>query len=44
MKKNDTLKRKTLKPHPKTIDFLLRFSKAVTVLDGRFGQALVSKN
>ncbi len=44
MKKNDTLKRKNLKPKKETIDFLLRFSRSVEVLKTKNKSFPITKN
>ncbi|WP_262888175.1 hypothetical protein [Chryseobacterium gallinarum] len=44
MKKNDSLKVKTLKPKKQTIDFLLNFSKSLEIVKSRSKNYPVSKN
>ncbi len=44
MKKNDSLKVKTLKPKKETIDFLLNFSKNLEVLKIKDKNYPISKN
>lgn len=44
MKKNDSLKVKTLKPKKQTIDFLLNYSKNLNVLKIKDKNYPVSKN
>lgn len=44
MKKNDSLKVKTLKPKKQTIDFLLNFSKSVEVVKTKSKNFPISKN
>ncbi len=44
MKKNDSLKVKTLKPKKQTIDFLLSYSKSLDVLKIKDKNYPVSKN
>lgn len=44
MKKNDTLNGKTLQPQKTTIDFLLRFSKSVAVIQTRNLSVAMLKN
>ena len=44
MKKNDTLNENLLKPKSQTIDFLLSYSKSITVLKTRAKNQIVSKN
>jgi hypothetical protein len=44
MKKNDTLKQNLLKPKRQTIDFLLSYSKSITVLKTKTKIQIVSQN
>ncbi len=44
MKKNDTLNEKLLKPQKKTIDFLLSYSRSISVLKTKSKNQIVSKN
>lgn len=44
MKKIDTLNEKLLKPKKQTIDFLLSYSKSITVLKSKTKNQIVSKN
>ncbi|CAI8923185.1 Uncharacterised protein [Chryseobacterium gleum] len=44
MKKNDSLKVKTLKPKKQTIDFLLNFSKSLEIVKSKSKNYPVSKN
>lgn len=44
MKKNDSLKVKTLKPKKQTVDFLLSFSKNLEVVKTRNKNYPISKN
>lgn len=44
MKKNDSLKVKTLKPKKQTIDFLLSFSKSLEIAKGKTANFPISKN
>lgn len=44
MKKNDSLKVKTLKPKKQTIDFLLNFSKSLEVVKSKSKNYPISKN
>ncbi len=44
MKKNDSLKVKTLKPKKQTIDFLLNFSKNLEVVKSKSKNYPISKN
>ncbi len=44
MKKNDSLKVKTLKPKKQTIDFLLSYSKSLEVVKTRARNYPISKN
>ncbi|MBB6333161.1 hypothetical protein HNP24_004185 [Chryseobacterium sediminis] len=44
MKKNDSLKVKTLKPKKQTINFLLNFSKSLEVVKGKGKNYPVLKN
>ncbi len=44
MKKNDTLNEKLLKPPKKTIDFLLSYSRSISVLKTKSKNQIVSKN
>lgn len=44
MKKNDSLKVKTLKPKKQTIDFLLNFSKSVEIVKSKSKNYPISKN
>lgn len=44
MKKNDSLKVKTLKPKKQTIDFLLNFSKSIEVVKSKSKNYPISKN
>lgn len=44
MKKNDSLKVKTLKPKKQTIDFLLSFSKNLDVMKMKTKNYPISKN
>ncbi|RKS96846.1 hypothetical protein BCF58_3281 [Chryseobacterium defluvii] len=44
MRKNDSLKEKTLKPKKQTIDFLLNFSKNLEVVKTKNKNYPISKN
>lgn len=44
MKKNDSLKVKTLKPKKQTIDFLLNYSKSLEVVSTKNKNFPISKN
>ncbi|SHM39445.1 Uncharacterised protein [Chryseobacterium nakagawai] len=44
MKKNDSLKVKTLKPKKQTIDFLLNFSKSLEIVKSKSKNYPVTKN
>ncbi|MDN3690925.1 hypothetical protein QWZ06_00900 [Chryseobacterium tructae] len=44
MKKNDSLKVKTLKPKKQTIDFLLNFSKSIEIVKSKSKNYPVTKN
>jgi len=44
MKKNDSLKVKTLKPKKETIDFLLNYSKSLEVVKTKTKNYPISKN
>jgi hypothetical protein len=44
MKKNDSLKVKTLKPKKQTIDFLLSYSKSLEVIKTKTKNYPVNKN
>ncbi|CAD0222101.1 conserved protein of unknown function [Chryseobacterium sp. JV274] len=44
MKKNDSLKVKTLKPKKQTIDFLLNFSKSLEVVKSKSKNYPILKN
>ncbi|SHH82203.1 hypothetical protein SAMN05421866_3890 [Chryseobacterium oranimense] len=44
MKKNDSLKVKTLKPKKQTIDFLLNYSKSLELVKTKSKNFHVSKN
>ncbi len=44
MKKNDSLKVKTLKPKKQTIDFLLNFSKSLEIVKSKSKNYPISKN
>jgi hypothetical protein len=44
MKKNDSLKVKTLKPKKQTIDFLLNFSKGLEIVKGKSKNYPILKN
>lgn len=44
MKKIDTLNEKQLKPQKKTIDFLLSYSRSISVLKTKSKNQIVSKN
>ncbi len=44
MKKNDSLKVKTLKPKKQTIDFLLSFSKSIEIVKSKSKNYPVTKN
>lgn len=44
MKKNDSLKVKTLKPKKQTIDFLLNFSKSLEIVKSKSTNYPISKN
>lgn len=44
MKKNDSLKVKTLKPKKQTVDFLLNFSKNLEVIKIKSKNFPISKN
>ncbi|CAM2774929.1 hypothetical protein CHFL109739_00320 [Chryseobacterium flavum] len=44
MKKNDSLKVKTLKPKKQTIDFLLNFSKNLEIVKSKSKNYPISKN
>ncbi|SHG78912.1 hypothetical protein SAMN02787100_4672 [Chryseobacterium sp. OV279] len=44
MKKNDSLKVKTLKPKKQTIDFLLNYSKSIEVVPTKNKNFPISKN
>jgi hypothetical protein len=44
MKKNDSLKVKTLKPKKQTIDFLLNYSKSLELVKTKSKNFPVSKN
>lgn len=44
MKKNDSLKVKTLKPKKQTIDFLLSYSKSVELVQSKSKNFPISKN
>jgi hypothetical protein len=44
MKKNDSLKVKTLKPKKQTIDFLLNFSKSLEIVESKSKNYPISKN
>lgn len=44
MKKNDSLKVKTLKPKKQTINFLLNFSKSLEVVKGESKNYPILKN
>ncbi|MFN1218624.1 MULTISPECIES: hypothetical protein [Chryseobacterium] len=44
MKKNDSLKVKTLKPKKQTIDFLLNYSKSLEMVKAKNKNFPVSKN
>ncbi|PXW13492.1 hypothetical protein C8D70_109109 [Chryseobacterium sp. CBTAP 102] len=44
MKKNDSLKVKTLKPKKQTIDFLLNFSKSLEVVKSKSKNYPITKN
>lgn len=44
MKKNDSLKVKTLKPKKQTIDFLLNFSKNIEIVKSKSNNYPISKN
>jgi len=44
MKKNDSLKVKTLKPKKQTIDFLLNFSKSIEIVKSKSKNYPISKN
>ncbi|SFK23486.1 hypothetical protein SAMN05421692_3774 [Chryseobacterium indologenes] len=44
MKKNDSLKVKTLKPKKQTIDFLLNFSKSIEIVKSKSKNYPIQKN
>lgn len=44
MKKNDSLKVKTLKPKKETIDFLLNYSKSLELVKSKSKNFPISKN
>ncbi|SDJ74352.1 hypothetical protein [Chryseobacterium jejuense] len=44
MKKNDSLKVKTLKPKKETIDFLLNFSKSLEIVKSKSKNYPITKN
>jgi hypothetical protein len=44
MKKNDSLKVKTLKPKKETIDFLLNYSKSLEIVKTKTKNYPISKN
>ncbi|WP_262483854.1 hypothetical protein [Chryseobacterium sp. Leaf180] len=44
MKNNDSLKMKSLKPKKETIDFLLRYSKNIEVVEIKKVRHVLSKN
>ncbi|WP_262912492.1 hypothetical protein [Chryseobacterium sp. MEBOG06] len=44
MKKNDSLKVKTLKPKKQTIDFLLNFSKSIEIVKSKSKNYPILKN
>ncbi|MBP1166832.1 MULTISPECIES: hypothetical protein [Chryseobacterium] len=44
MKKNDSLKVKTLKPKKQTIDFLLNFSKSLEIVKSKSKNYPITKN
>jgi len=44
MKKNDSLKVKTLKPKKQTIDFLLSYSKSLELVQTKSKNLPISKN
>ncbi|MDR6921664.1 hypothetical protein J2Y40_002513 [Chryseobacterium sp. 2987] len=44
MKKNDSLKVKTLKPKKQTIDFLLNFSKSIEIVKSKGKSYPILKN
>ncbi len=44
MKKNDSLKVKTLKPKKQTIDFLLNFSKSMEIVKSKSKNYPILKN
>ncbi len=44
MKKNDSLKVKTLKPKKQTIDFLLNFSKSIEIVKSKSKNYPITKN
>ncbi|WP_318848382.1 hypothetical protein [Chryseobacterium sp. JV558] len=44
MKKNDSLKVKTLKPKKQTIDFLLNFSKSLEIVKSKSKNYPILKN
>ncbi|WP_300690315.1 hypothetical protein [Chryseobacterium sp.] len=44
MKKNDSLKVKTLKPKKQTIDFLLNFSKSIEIVESKSKNYPILKN